>query len=152
MAEKNKGGRPPALNPDEQTLKTIKGLGQIQATTKECAAVLGVTEMTYIQFKKRHAPLIDDTYATGSGEGLASLRRRQFQMSEKSATMAIWLGKQYLGQSDKQEVAQTVEVIDRMTEDQIIERIRSLDSAIAALLAVEGKSGIDGGAGLPTAH
>lgn len=105
MAEKNKGGRPPALIPDEATLKIVKGLGQIQATTKECAAVLGVTEMTYIAFKKRHAPLIEETYAIGAGEGLASLRRRQFQMSEKSATMAIWLGKQYLGQSDKQEIA-----------------------------------------------
>lgn len=147
-----KGGRPYAIEADEATLKIIKGLGQIQATTKECAAVLGVTEMTYIQFKKRHAPLIDDTYAAGSGEGLASLRRRQFQMSEKSATMAIWLGKQYLGQSDKQEIASTVEVIDRMTEDQIIERIRSLDAAIQPLLAAEGKGRIDGGIGSPTAH
>lgn len=152
MAEKNKGGRPPALVPDEKTLKTVQGLGQIQATTKECAAVLGVTEMTYIQFKKRHAPLIDDTYAEGSGKGLASLRRRQFQMSEKSATMAIWLGKQYLGQSDKQEIASTVEVIDRMTEDQIIERIRYLDAAIQPLLAVEGKGGTDAGTGSPTTH
>ena len=152
MAEKNKGGRPPALVPDEDTLKIVKGLGQIQATSKECAAVLGVTEMTWIAFKKRHAPLIDETLDEGRGEGLASLRRRQFRMSEKSATMAIWLGKQYLGQSDKQEIASTVEVIDRMTEDQIIERIRSLDDAIRPLLASEGKDGADKGAGFPTTH
>ena len=105
-----KVGRPPALKPDDHTLKTIRGLGQIQATTKECAAVLGVSEQTYIAFKKRHAPLIDDTYAKGSGQGLASLRRKQFAMAAKNATMAIWLGKQYLGQRDRQEIASTVSV------------------------------------------
>lgn len=36
--------------------------------------------------------------------GKVSLRRSQFRMAQKNATMAIWLGKQYLGQSDKQEV------------------------------------------------
>lgn len=31
------------------------------------------------------------------------LRRNQFKLSEKSAAMAIWLGKQYLGQKDAPE-------------------------------------------------
>lgn len=31
-----------------------------------------------------------------------SLRRFQFQQAEKNPAMAIWLGKQYLGQRDKQ--------------------------------------------------
>lgn len=33
------------------------------------------------------------------------LRRNQLKLSEKSAAMAIWLGKQYLGQMEKIEVA-----------------------------------------------
>lgn len=99
-----KMGRPLALNADEATLKTIKGLGQIQATSKECAAVLGVTEPTWIAFRKRHDPLIDETLDAGRGEGLASLRRRQFKMAETNPSMAIWLGKQYLGQHDKSEL------------------------------------------------
>ena len=28
------------------------------------------------------------------------MRRSQFRLAEKNATMAIWLGKQYLGQKD----------------------------------------------------
>jgi len=36
--------------------------------------------------------------------GLISLRRNQFKLSEKNAAMAIFLGKNYLGQADKQEV------------------------------------------------
>lgn len=33
------------------------------------------------------------------------LRRNQFELSKHSVPMAIWLGKQYLGQTEKQEVA-----------------------------------------------
>ena len=32
-----------------------------------------------------------------------SLRRLQWETAKRSATMQIWLGKQYLGQKDKQE-------------------------------------------------
>lgn len=106
-----KNGRPPALVADAKTLRTVTGLGKIQATTKECAAVLGVSEPTYIAFKKRHAPDVENAYLRGSGEGLASLRRRQFKAAQDgNATMLVWLGKQYLGQTDKQEIAQTVQV------------------------------------------
>ncbi len=35
--------------------------------------------------------------------GKCSLRRNQFAMSKTNASMAIWLGKQYLGQKDKEE-------------------------------------------------
>lgn len=39
--------------------------------------------------------------------GKVSLRRSQWKMAEHNVTMAIWLGKQYLGQAEKQEVAVT---------------------------------------------
>lgn len=125
MAEKNKGGRPPKLTVNEATIKIVKGLGNIQATTRECAAVLGVTEPTWINFKKKH-PAVEDAYRDGAGEGLASLRRRQFKAAQDgNATMLIWLGKQYLGQADKQEIAQTVEVTTtdaRSTLEHLIDR------------------------------
>lgn len=39
------------------------------------------------------------------GRGKISLRRMQWRLAEKNATMAIWLGKQYLGQKDEPEDA-----------------------------------------------
>lgn len=42
------------------------------------------------------------------------LRRNQFEMSKHSVPMAIWLGKQYLGQKEQQEI-----MIDRSTDDTI---------------------------------
>lgn len=41
---------------------------------------------------------------------------------------------------------------DSLTDDQILERIRTLDAAIRPFLALEGEGGIDSRAGLPTAH
>lgn len=103
-----KGGRPNALTPDAATLKIVHGLGKIQATTKECAAVLGVSEPTYLKFKSDHQS-VADAYRDGAGQGLESLRRRQFKAAmDGNPTMLVWLGKQYLGQTDKQQIAASV--------------------------------------------
>lgn len=48
------------------------------------------------------------------------LRRNQLKLSEKSAAMAIWLGKQYLGQRENGDIdgenknAQVLEIIKRL--------------------------------------
>ena len=94
-----------SCQPDEKTLVLVKGLGNIQATGPECAAVLGVTEPTWIKFKKGF-PEVEAALRDGQGKGRASLRRRQFKAAnDGNPTMLIWLGKQYLGQADKQEVS-----------------------------------------------
>jgi hypothetical protein len=41
-----------------------------------------------------------DTYKSKSQVGKSSLRRAQWKLAEKNASMAIWLGKQYLEQKD----------------------------------------------------
>ena len=48
------------------------------------------------------------------GVGKISLRRHQWRLAEKNANMAIWLGKQYLGQSDTPEQKEDsgVQIID----------------------------------------
>lgn len=60
----------------------------IDTLTRWCKRTYG---MTFQEFKKQNAlmPL------------KIQLRRNQLELSKKSATMAIWLGKQYLGQEDK---------------------------------------------------
>lgn len=98
-----KRGRPQKLRPDEQTLKTLSGLGNIQCTTKEAAAVLGVSEPTFIAFLKRYQKA-REVFDAGKETGRASLRRQQWKAAENgNTTMQIWLGKQYLGQADKNE-------------------------------------------------
>lgn len=45
-----------------------------------------------------------DTYKKFSAVGISSLRRYQFELAKKSPAMAIWMGKQYLGQKDRHEI------------------------------------------------
>jgi hypothetical protein len=138
MAEKSEknpkgSGRHYALKPTPETIKIVRGLGNIQATTKECAAVLGVTEPTYIKFKQMH-PEVAEAYLEGSGQGLASLRRRQFKAADAgNPTMLIWLGKQYLSQADKQELTGAAGAA--IAVQQQSSRPRDVAKALALILA-----------------
>lgn len=95
-------GRPFSIIPDEETLKKVRGLARIQATKEEAAAVFGIALSTFYQFLKDW-PEAAEAWDSGAAEGKASLRRTQFKLAEKNAQMAIFLGKNYLGQTDKLE-------------------------------------------------
>lgn len=99
---KNKGGRPPVLKPDEMTLKRLRGCGAIQATEEEAAAVLGCAYSTLRVFLRKH-PEAREAFDEGRAEGKASLRRAQFEAAtvKKNPVMMIWLGKNWLGQTDR---------------------------------------------------
>ena len=96
----NKGGRPYALKPDKQTLKIIRGLGKIQATARECATVLGVSDPTFIIFKKTHREA-REAYEEGLVVGQASLRRRRLKMAKKSTVSEVYPIANLFGQADK---------------------------------------------------
>lgn len=51
-----------------------------------------------------------DVFNLKRSAGKVSLRRSQFKMAETNPTMAIWLGKQYLGQRDN--MRQEVKITD----------------------------------------
>ena len=95
----NKGGRPRKLHVDEASLKQVRGLGQIQATEREGAAFFDVSLPTFKEFLAM--PGVREAYDQGKGNGRISLRRTQFALAQKSAAMAIFLGKNYLEQTDK---------------------------------------------------
>ena len=78
---------------------TVERLASIMCTITEIAAILDISHDT-LQRDKRFCVL----FKKGQETGKASLRRRQFAMSEKNPTMAIWLGKQYLEQKDESRI------------------------------------------------
>lgn len=87
--------------------KDFEGLLAIQCTLGEVTAFLnfklgGCSEDTVQRWCKRtygenFAAVAEKMYSVGK----IGLRRSQFKLAEKSAAMAIFLGKQYLGQTDK---------------------------------------------------
>jgi len=97
----NKGGRPRKAIDWEQ----VNSLCEIQCTGEEIAAVLGVHYNTLDSACKREFKQGFCEYIKKeSYGGKSSLRRLQWKNAEKgSVPMQIWLGKQYLGQSDHTE-------------------------------------------------
>lgn len=104
-ARKSNAGRPlgaTKLKFSDEIVKQIEGLARIQCTLKEAGAVLGVCENTLRYFLSAHEKA-NAAWEHGKETGKASLRRSQFKMAEHNPTMAIWLGKQCLDQTDKSE-------------------------------------------------
>jgi AraC-like DNA-binding protein len=101
---KKKMGRP-RKEIDEVLFKKLCGL---QCTLEEIAGVFDCSPDTIERWCKRtFRKTFADLYKIHSAKGKMSLRRYQFDLAKKSAVMAIWLGKQYLGQTEKQEVQVT---------------------------------------------
>ena len=84
--------------------KQFESLCAIQCTEEEMAAVLDVSVDTLERWCKRtYKRGFAEVFAEKRANGRASLRRNQWKLSETNPTMAIFLGKQYLGQTDKRE-------------------------------------------------
>lgn len=78
----------------------------LQCTLTEIAGFFCCSEDTIERWCKREYKVgFAEIYTQKRGVGRISIRRAQFRMAETNPTMAIWLGKQYLGQTDRQEVA-----------------------------------------------
>ena len=96
MKKKHPGGAPKKYFVD--TRKLVK-LAKIGCTIRECADVLDCTEQviqdSYLEF-----------YTKGRQNLKERLRRKQITAAlQGSNVMLIWLGKQYLEQKDKSEIA-----------------------------------------------
>lgn len=103
--EEETGGRPRMLL-NERGTAVIKRMAEIMCTNEEIADVLGVG-VDLITNDNNNA-VFQAAKREGQVRGKMSLRRKQFALAEKNANMAIFLGKNYLDQKDKQEVESTL--------------------------------------------
>lgn len=78
----------------------------LQCTLDELCSWFDCSEDTIERHVKKHSGMrYADYFKLKRGKGRISLRRRQFEAAMSGdKTMLIWLGKQYLGQTDKQDV------------------------------------------------
>ena len=100
------GGRPIKLI-SEQGEAFIAKMAGIMCTDEEIAAMMS-DQYESITVDTLHNENNEATFLEckekGQAMGKASLRRNQFKLAESNASMAIFLGKNWLGQTDKQEV------------------------------------------------
>lgn len=132
----------------EMDTRELEKLCSLQCTQEEIAAWFGVTRRT-IELRVasdklyEHSRIVDGREYTsdmtfkeimdrGYAQGRISLRRRQFQIAEGgSAAMAIFLGKNLLGQRDQHSFEHTgaagAPLISGDAVDSILERLASTD-------------------------
>lgn len=85
----------------EISRETFEKLCGLQCTKLEICAFLEVSDKTLDKWVKRtYRKSFSEVYKEKKGIGKISLRRTQWKLAEKSASMAIWLGKQYLDQRE----------------------------------------------------
>lgn len=101
------GGRPPK----EISQKQFESLCAIQCTQEEICAVLDVDDKTLTRWCKQvYKKSFSEIFSIKRQNGKASLRRMQWHLAEKQPSMAIFLGKNILGQRDNIEVNNEAEL------------------------------------------
>ena len=103
--------------------KEFEKLCFIQCTHDEIASFCEVAKSTlYERAEREYGENFPTVYKRFSEGGKSSLRRDQFAMAKKNCSMAIWLGKQYLGQRDK------------FVEDENVENLEKLAASLSSYL------------------
>lgn len=93
------------LENNDKNKKLFENMCRIQCTAEEIAGIFEVSLSTLRRFVKDvYNQPFESVYKIYASGGRASLRRYQFAQAEKHPVMAIWLGKQYLGQRDNADV------------------------------------------------
>lgn len=96
-----KGDTPAQDKIDKKQFENLCGL---QCTLLEICDFFDVEDDTLNSWCKRiYGTTFSEVFKIKRGKGQISLRRTQWKLAEKNPTMAIFLGKQYLGQTDKVE-------------------------------------------------
>lgn len=113
MPDKNLGGRPRK----EINLEQVKAMCRIQCTQEEVCAILEVDDKT-LSARLREAGYsgFSEFHKKYNHEGKASLRRAQWKAAtqDNNPTMLVWLGKNMLGQTDKQDVRMSGEMAHKI--------------------------------------
>ena len=93
----DKGGRP-AFEFTPKVLKQIEDLASYMCTKDEVANIIGCSRQTL--WRNQEAL---DSYEKGVNVAKLNIRKSQFTLATKlnSSLMNVWLGKVYLGQTDK---------------------------------------------------
>lgn len=93
-----KGDTPAQDRIDKKQFENLCGL---QCTINEVCDFFDINDKTLNSWcKKTYGTTFYEIFKVKRGKGQISLRRMQWKLAEKNTSMAIFLGKQYLGQKD----------------------------------------------------
>ena len=98
LIDRQDGRGRPIFDFTPKLLDQIKDLASYMCTKAEIARIVGCSESTL-----QRNQLAQEAYELGVAQAKKSIRKTQFDIATKlnSSIMAMWLGKVYLGQTDK---------------------------------------------------
>lgn len=117
----------------------FESLCNLQCTVEEIAGFFKCNRDTVDAWCKRtYNDGFSAVFKKYSQNGKISLRRYQYKLAERNTAMAIWLGKQWLGQTDKIETVNSFEDLSpladmlQQTEEitKLKEQIKELEQAL----------------------
>lgn len=118
MAKKLRGRPQKAIDKTQ-----FEKLCALQCTQDEIASYFDVSHDTILRWCKRtYGATFEDVYKDKRQAGMISLRRSQWKLGQTDVKMAIWLGKQYLGQADKKEIKNEVHATGEL--DAVLEQLK----------------------------
>lgn len=95
----------------------------LHCTLSECCAFFDCDDKTLNKWcREQYGSTYSEVFRIKSGLGKISLRRAQFRLAERNAAMAIFLGKNLLGQSDTPNTLAD----DTIEDDSISKALREL--------------------------
>lgn len=111
--------------------KLVGALLEADCSGVQIAGKLGIHENTlYLRCKKELKMdfVAFRTQKQASGEALIKVKQFESAVKDKDKSMLIWLGKQRLGQKDKQ--ATDIKISNNLTEEEIDRRLTELRNKV----------------------
>jgi hypothetical protein len=123
-----------ALVRNPETKAALAELGAVHCTIAEVAEHFGATEIEVRAFLGDWNPG-RNIYEDAAADARKRLRVAQLKLAEKSPTMAIFLGRQYLGQAERRELDASARAAETAADAEFVR------AALAALAADRGAPG-----------
>lgn len=122
--EKPVKARRASLQVTPENLRLISEAAKLAASQEEAASLLGVSRSVFRRFLDTN-PEARDAWEDGLNLARVNLRSKQFKLADKLAPMAIFLGKNMLGQKDVHHHQTTVnKPVNEMTEEELDEIVK----------------------------
>lgn len=114
----------------------FEDLCQIHCTQSEIANILHIsTDTLFSRAQEHYGKPFQEIYKIYTDKGKASIRRTQYKMAHQHVAMAIWIGKQWLGQRDNEKIENSE--AKKSFEDFNALMTRLLESQVKTIAPVE---------------
>lgn len=121
IPSQKQGGRP-SYKITEEGFRLVEYLSTLNCTREEIASAFGVAPS--VLHNRHNKKVFTETYNRGKEQFKLTIRKSQMRiMTKGNSRMAEFLGKNYLGQTDKSEMQLTHKTPSEMSVEELFEKL-----------------------------